>query len=1121
MRMLRQKLTTSAVIISGALLLCAPPAVNAQYAINLVAGGGPNNLPAISSSIGFPGGIAKDSLGNTYIPDVNSNRVFKIDSTGTLTVFAGDESATGGEGGYSGDGGPATSAELGRPEGIAVDAAGDVFIADTDNSVIREVAVGTGTITTVAGVYYPSNQACNYSGDGGPGTSAQICRPGGVFVDGSANIYIADTENSVIREVVAATGKIQTVAGNATLGAGYSGNGTAATGARLNLPNGLFVDSSDNIYIADTYNSVIREVTAATGIIQTVAGEQYVYGSVATPTCQYSGDNGLATAAQLCLPSAVSVDSSGDLFIADTFNAVIREVVAANGTIQTVAGDNALGSGYSGDGAAAISAQLDLPSGLFVDSLGNIFIADTDNFVIREVSGGTIQTVAGNHTLAYSGDGFAATDASIYADGVSVDGAGDIFIADTGSSVIRCVVGTAGGCFGSALSVGNITTVAGDNALGSGYSGDGAAATSAQLNLPYGIFVDSLGDLFIADTENSVIRCVVGTAGGCFGSALPVGSITTVAGTGTGGSTGDGGPANAAELQNPYGVFVDSGGDLFIADTENAKIRCVVGIAGGCFGSPLAVGSITTVAGNGTDCDPALGNCGDGAAATSAALSFPVSIAGDSVGDLFIADTFDSKIREVVAATGIIQTVAGSTVGYSGDGGLATTAQLNEPFGVFVDSLGNIFIADTENSVVREVVASTGIIQTVAGNGTEGYSGDGGPAANAQLVNPLSVSGNALGNVFIADTGNSRIRELTSTVTVTLMPTSVTLPTGGSQQFAATVTGASDTSVTWEVNGVIGGNPTVGTISTLGSYQAPASIPTPATVTVTAVANASGVASAPSQVTIVLGSGAATVSLSTDPTVAEVYTSATQTFIASVTDSTNSTIDWQVNGVLGGNSTVGTISTGGVYTAPATVPNPSTVIINAVLDASPSVSASYPVAIVLTPTAPQPAPQTASAGGSATYAVALAAKTGNPNQTITLSCLESSLPLGATCTFTPPTITPGASSVPFSVMVNLPTCSASMEKPNRIYWAFRIFGFCLPAAGILLVGLDKRSKYRLWLMLVLLCTPLTLLVSCGGGGSSQTAACTSPSGVYYVAVQGTTRAQPNPVTIVTVTLTVQ
>lgn len=1118
-------------IIGAALLLIAPTALNAQYAINTVAGGGPNGLPALSSSIGYSSSVARDASGNSYVADVNSSRILKIDTTGTVTVFAGNGSGVGGEGGYSGDGGPATSAQLGRPQAIALDTSGNLFIADTENSVIREVAAATGTITTVAGTYYPPNAACNYSGDGAPAISAQLCRPAGLSVDSSGNIFIADTENSVIRCVVTvaggcfgstlAVGSITTVAGDANLSPGYSGDAAAATSAQLNLPNGVFVDAAGNIFIADTYNSVIRCVvgvaggcfgsTLAVGSITTVAGTYYDFTSSTPPACQFSGDGAAATSAQLCLPSAVFLDASGNMFIADTENSVIREVSA--GIIQTIAGTPGT-TGYSGDGAAATTAELYYPNSLFVDSSENVFIADTNNFVIRQVSAATIQTVVGNHTIAYSGDGGPATSASLYASGgVFIDASGNIFIADTYNSVIREVL----------AATGEIQTVAGNADLGAGYSGDGATATSAQLNFPQAVFVDTQEDIFIADTENSRIRCVVGTAGGCFGSALAVGSITTVVGTGTAGSAGDGSAASSAELQNPYGVFADAAGNLFIADTDNSKIRCVVATSSGCFGSTLAVGSITTVVGTATHCQPAGSTCGDGAAAASAQLNFPVGIFVDSSGDLFIADTFDSKIREVSAADGNIQTVAGSTApGYSGDGGLATNAALDQPYGVFVDSFGNIFIADTDNSALREVVAVTGNIQTIAGNGTEGFSGDGGTATSGQLAHPLGVAGDALGDLYVADAENSRIRELTSTVSVASIPTSATLPTGGSQQFAATVTGAADTSVTWQVNGMTGGNSAVGTISNLGSYQAPVAVPSPATVTVTAVANANGTTSAQAPVTMVSGSTTVTLTISTSPAISVVYTGTTQTFVTNVTDTTNTAVNWQVNGVLGGNATLGTISTAGVYSAPTTVPTPSTVVIGAVLQANSSVTASYPIAIVNAPTAAPPASQTASAGGSATYSLSLNSKTGDSKQALTLSCLKSSLPPGATCTFSPPTIVPGSSAVPFSLTITLPLCAASLQQPDHRFTAPRFYASLLPMAILLLLALGKRKERRLCLLvLLLLCAPTALLIGCGGGAGSSGASCASITGVYNVVVQGTTPAQPNPVTITTVTLTVK
>jgi trimeric autotransporter adhesin len=1152
--MKRQEFTPLLLVAISACLLL-PGISSAQYNINLAAGGGPNGLPALSSSVGNPGAIARDALGNTYLSDAFSNRIFKISTGGTVSVFAGNGFGVNGEGDYAGDGGPATSAELNSPEGLAVDASGDVYIADTSNSRIRcVVAVASGclgstlpvgSITTVAGSgasCQPTGGAC---GDGGPASAAQLSGPTGIFVDSLGNLYIADTDDSKIRCIVVtaggcfssglAVGSITTVAGNGTNG--YTGDGAAATSAELNLPQGLYVDGPGNIYIADTANSVIREVVAATGNIQTIAGVQYSFQAA----CNFSGDNGPATSADLCLPQGVYLDNLGNLYIADTENSAVREVSA--GTIQTIAGTGG-SSGYTGNGGAATSALLNLPSGLYLDGSNNVFIADTGNYVVREVSGGTIQAYAGNHRLAYSGDGSAATNASLNAlGGTAVDAQGNLFIADTYNHVIREIVKASG----------NIVTVAGNGDPCDGTPatcGDGSLATSAELNVPQGVFVDSLGDTFIADTGDFAVRCVIGASGGCLGSALPVGSITTVAGTGTqcvptGSACGDGSAATSADLGEVFGAYVDSTGanntpgNLFIADTGDAKVRCVVGVASGCFGSTLAVGSITTVAGTGSECQPAGSTCGDGGAATSAQLKSPASVFADSLGNLFIADTLDSKIRCVVTspggcfgsslAAGNITTVAGGTTpGYSGDGGAASDALLNEPYGIFVDALGNLFIADSANSALREVVAVTGNIQTLAGNGMAGYSGDPGPASNAQLAEPLDVSGDSSGDIFVSDTDNSRVRELVSTVNVTAVPTSATLPTGGPQQFAATVTGASNTFVTWEVNGIIGGNATVGTVSSLGSYQAPSGIPASPSVTITAVANTNGFNLATATVTIVDGTSTPTVTISTSPTATAVYTGTTQLFSANVTDSTNTAVNWEVNGVAGGNATLGTIGTDGTYTAPAGVPTPATVVITAISQANANISGTYPIVIVAAPTAPAPASQTTSSGGAATYDMVLDGKSGYSHQAMTLSCLQSSLPQGATCTFQPAKIVAATSGVAFALTVNLPACSASLVQPAEKGHAAalagsQLFAAFLPLSSLFFAAWRKDKKFRRhFLVILLVCAPLAGLLGCGGGGgSSGGGSCPNLAGTYHIVVQGTIPGQPAPITITTVTLTVQ
>jgi sugar lactone lactonase YvrE len=1045
--------------------------------------------------------VALDGSGNTYIADSYfSSQILEV-SAGMVTVIAGN-----GTFGYAGDGGPAIGATLNQPQGIFIDSNGNIFIADTANSVIREVVASTGIIQTVAG-----NGTAGYSGDGVAATATELNNPQGVYVDSQGNIFIADTENSVIREVIASTGIIQTVAGTPGVD-GYSGDGNLATAAQLDLPDGVFVDSSRNIFIADTFNSVIREVTIANSFIQTVVGTQYAWNY----TCNYSGDGGPATSAQLCLPNNVFVDASENIYVADTYNSAIREVVA--GTIQTVAGNGtacANLSGGCGNNGPAISANLNYPTDVVVDGLQNIFIADSESFEVREVtaSNSDIQAFAGNSTVAYSGDGYSATDAELNDPGsVFVDASGNVFIADTSNSAIRVYnPGSSSVTIaGIAIASGDIETVAGNGTACTASTlagcGDGGLATSAELNYPQGVFVDSAGNIFIADTANSVIREVVATTG----------DIQTVAGDGTAGFSGDTGPATQAELSSPYGVFVDSAGNIFIADTVNDVIREVT----------ASSGTINTVAGTGgADCNPPSSTCGDGGTATSpgALLSSPAGVFVDATENIYIADTFDNRIREVTASNGIINTVAGTgNEGFTGDGAAATTAELDSPYGVWVDTSGDIFIADTENAAIREVVAATGFIQTVAGilatpagTSTPGFSGDGGPATSAELNAPLGVFGTSSGTLFIADTDNARIRELSQSLFVTVAPSAATVVVNALQQFTATVTGNSNTNVNWQVNGVLGGNSTVGTISTTGLFTAPATVPTPPTVTIAAISQADNTTTGSAQATIV--SPSTTNSVAVTPTPVDVSTSAAQPFSATDNGTATTAVTWYVEGAQGGDTTVGTIDASGNYTAPANVPTPATVIIEAVLQADSTAIGTASVTIVAAPSAAQPAPQTVSPGGTANYSLSLNANTGIPNQPITLSCLQSSLPAGASCTFSPPTVTRSTSPVPFTLAVTVPSGSASLRMPGKSSLVPQLCFAFLPLAGVFLLA--KKSRNERWLWLGLLCIFLLALVACGGGGGSSTPP--PSSNTYTIKIQGTSTGQPNPVTITTASLTVQ
>jgi sugar lactone lactonase YvrE len=692
----------------------------AQNIITTVAGGGANSSVATSAVILVPSSVDVDTSGNVFIASVYMYQVFKVDNAGNIKVVAGN-----GADGYSGDGGAATSAELSYPMGVAIDTSGDLFIADFDNERIRRVDAATGIITTVAG-----NGTQGFSGDGGPATSATLNHPWGVAVDASGNLFIADVYNQRIRRVDASTGTITTVAGNGT--AAYSGDGGAATSASLNYPYGVAVDASGNLFIADTGNARVRRVDAKTGIITTVAGD----GNGAYS----SGDGGPATSAGLS-PSGVALDSSGNLFIADGNNR-IRRVDAVTGVITTVAGNGT--QGFSGDGGPATNASLNGAESVAVDSSGNLFIADRENQRVRRVAAATavIATVAGGGS---DGDGGPATSAFLTNTyGVAEDKSRSLFIADTQNSRIRRVDATTG----------IITTVAGNGTYGD--SGDGGAATNASLDYPEGVAVDMAGNLFIADYGNFVVRRVDGVSG----------VITTVAGSGNYGYSGDGGPATSASLENPTDVAVDEWGNLFIADVYNQRVRRV----------DASTGIITTVAGNGTP-----GYSGDGGPATSASLYHPSGVAVDAYGNLFIADSLNYVVRRVDAVSGVITTVAGNgTFGFTGDGGPATSASLSSPLGVALDSSGNIFIADANNSRIRRVDAATGIITTVAGNGGYGFTGDGGPATSASLWDPSAVAVDSSGRLSIADTYNNRIRQVIFAPTWQQVPGSLSQVSVGS-----------------------------------------------------------------------------------------------------------------------------------------------------------------------------------------------------------------------------------------------------------------------------------------------------------------------------------------------------
>jgi uncharacterized protein (TIGR03437 family) len=647
-----------------------------QYTISTFAGGAPPSTPVAASgaAIGLPLRTAIDGGGNLYFS--SSNSVFRMDTTGVLTLIAGTSRA-----GYAGDGGPATAAELNVPQGVAVDKSGNVYIADSANNVIRMVTPD-GTISTVAG-----NGIGGYSGDGYPAVYAQIHTPTGMAVDGSGNIYVAESGSSVIRKFTVG-GNISTPAGSSAIG--YWGDGGSAKIAQFINPQDVAVDSSGNLFIADTGNAVIRKVDTK-GNISTVAGSNVV---------GYTGDGGAATSAEINAPRGVAVDSSGNIYIAEFGDSVIRKVTA-KGTISTIAGTGVYG--FAGDGGPAAKAQLANPWSVAVDGSGNVYIPDQLNARVRKIdSSGNINTIAGNGLLSYSGDNGQASRAQLYGpQATATDPSGNVYIADTQNNRVRKV-----------SPAGVITAFAGSGTAG--FAGDGGAAVSAQLARPAGVAADSAGNVYISDSANGAVRKVT-----------PDGIINTI-----------------AQLIRPQGMAVDAAGNLYVADSADSRIRKI-----------SAAGVLSTIGGTGQP-----GYSGDGGPAVAAQVNSPFGVGVDAVGNVYVADTGNNLLREITP-DGAVKTVAGTGVaGHLGDGGPALSAQLAAPISVVVDGGGNIYFADSGSRVRK--IAPDGTIATILGGNAPGYSGDNGPAGNAQINSPSGLALDSAGDLYVADTGNNAVRIL-------------------------------------------------------------------------------------------------------------------------------------------------------------------------------------------------------------------------------------------------------------------------------------------------------------------------------------------------------------------------
>ena len=681
--------------------------------INDMVGYSGDNGPATSAELNGPIALTPDLSGNIYILDSGNYRIRKIDASGTITTVAGT-----GVQGYSGDDGPAISAQIGSMSSIFIDNSGNLYIPDTTNFRLRKLNTSTGIITTIAGT-----GEADYSGDGGPAISAELV-PDGVVVDTSGNIYISDLSNFIIRKIDV-SGNISTIAGTGV--SGYSGDGGPATSAAI-YPINIYLDPSGNLYITDTLNCVIRKINAQTQVITTVAG---------TGESGYSGNYGPATLAKLNNPRSLTFDASGNMYIADASNYVIRKVIAtASSPSWNITGSLLGPTGFTGDagqagetgaqgdtGATGPQGTSGFSSGSGVPSVQGIqnqtYLDNVSGNVYKYILPWTIQAVVGNGNGGYSGDDGPALSSTLNSpDSISFDISGNMYIADTSNGVIRKV---------DAITQ-VVTTIAG---AGAGVDGD--PAISASLSTPCSLTIDTSGNIYISEFSYYKIRRIDAS-----------GIITTIAGTGTIGYSGDNGPATSATIGNINCIFLDSSRNLYMTDSVYHVIRKID-----------ASGVITTIAGTGE-----YGFSGDNSSATSAQLNSPYALTTDMSGNIYIADTYNYRIRKV-DTSGNITTIAGTgTPGYSGDNGPASSALIGFINSISIDNSGNLYILDYGNNVIRRIDSTTQLITTIAGNGIAGYSGDGGVSTEAQL-NSSSFNIFYNDNLYIAD-GN-RIRKVTIT----------------------------------------------------------------------------------------------------------------------------------------------------------------------------------------------------------------------------------------------------------------------------------------------------------------------------------------------------------------------
>jgi len=743
----------------------------AAYEFTTIAGLAPGSADGTGGAAQFnlPSGVAVDGAGNVYVADTMNYTIRKITPAGAVTTFAG---AVGQSGSADGMGG---AARFNGPTGVAVDGSGNVYVADTSNSTIRKITPG-GEVTTLAGAAEQEGSA------DGTGSAARFNLPWGLAVDIKGNVYVADARNSTIR-MITPEGAVTTLAGAA--GQIGSNDGTGST-ARFDGAEHVAVDSAGNVYVGEQLNETVRKITPS-GVVTTLAGAAGQIGST----------DGTGSAARFTGPSGVAVDSAGNVYVADGLNSTIRKVTPV-GVVTTLAGTAGQFGDADGTGGAA---QFAAPTGVAVDRSGIVYVGETYNDMIREVTpAGVVTTLAGAGSPSGGSDGMGSAARFFDPMGVAVDHAGNVYVIDNQNFTIRKV--TPGG---------GVTTLAG--AVGQSGSSDGTGS-AARFVFPLGVAVDNAGNVFVADDDT--IRKIT-----------PAGVVSTLAGAARQSGSADG-TGGAALFAGVTGVALDSAGNVYVADGNNCTIRKIT-----------PAGVVTTLAGT-------AGQRG-GADGTGGAAEFwwPRGVAVDGAGNVYVADADNAAIRKITPA-GVVTTLAGALGQVGSEDGLGSVARFNKPFGVALDAGGNVYVVDTGNSTIRKVTPA-GEVTTLAGTPGQTGSADG-LGSSAQFFAPYGIAADAAGNVYVADTFNFTIRMGVNAIPVILVqPSSQSVASGSTVVFSvAALSGTSSPAFAWSLDGVpltSGFTPTGSISGTTGPTLVISGVgPSDAGTYVCTVTNAAGVA---------------------------------------------------------------------------------------------------------------------------------------------------------------------------------------------------------------------------------------------------------------------------------------